>query len=547
MTTSEARASLTLPGFGLRQAALVAGATAIYLALEWISYLHEYRGVPITAWNPGVGFLFGLIVAAGPRYAISLFAGVVIAEIFVLRTSVGWPILLGIAAIYASVFAFAAHLMRTRLMIDTGLQRLRDVLLLLSSGFITTLAVVILVCGLLLLDSEISWRDIPRAFVPFMVGDMIGIAVAAPLVLRLVTQRIEIDSELFAEFALYTALSLGALWIVAENGFPGGLKYFYLLLIPVLTASIRHGLDGACAALAIAQVGLVAVSQYYGADDRSFTEMQLLMLALTTAGLIVGVTVSERENALHDAEEARRLLKEKQDEAAQAARFNLVSGMATVLAHEINQPMTATRALVRSAQELLRGQKTDIPRADANLANAIAQVDHASSIVKRMRDFLRRGSPRLSTLEPKEMLEDAIALARTAATTRGVGLRLGDADNLPLVHGDRVQLQQVLLNLVQNAIDAVADAKPENGTITLSAYTFDDPSRVEFAIADNGPGIKTDILDRLFEPMVTSKREGLGLGLAICALIVEAHGGKIWVASREQGATEFRFSLPAGS
>src|SRR5262249_54380997 len=146
----------------------------------------------------------------------------------------------------------------------------------------------------------------------------------------------------------------------------------------------------------------------HGYDANVFTEFQVLMLVLTATGLTVGVVVSERRQAARAVRAVEARLRAKEAEAAEAARFTLVSGMASALAHEINQPMTAARALARAAQEILRAPNADRARADGNLTTLIAQVDHAAGVVRRMRDFLRRGHPHVSTIDVRGMIEDAL-------------------------------------------------------------------------------------------------------------------------------------------
>lgn len=518
---------------------------ALYVALEWLSFIHEYKGVPITPWNPGLGAVFALMIFAGPVYAAVLFVGVVIAETLVLKTNLQWPIIFGVAAIIASVYAGATMLARRGFRIDVSLVHLRDVIALLGTGLFGALLATVMLSIMLVLEPDLGWADAIIALVPLLVGDTIGIAVVTPLVLRVLHKHPlpVLSGWLVLEVALYIALIFGSLWIIAGAGPVNGLKFFYLLFLPVVLAALRYGLDGACVALALSQLGLVGVLQLFSADARTFTEFQILMLVLTTTVLIVGAVVSERERSEEHAREVERRFKEKETEATQASRFTLVSGMASALAHEINQPMTAARALARSAQELIRRPDTDLTRADANIANMIAQIDHASSIVRRMRDFLRRGHPRVSTVDVPRVLDDALMLANADAAAKGIRLTLARNSNLPPVFGDRVQLQQVILNLVRNSIDAISATKRE-GKIEVGARQLSAPERVEFSVLDNGPGIDEATVERLFEPLMTSKHEGLGLGLPICTSIVEAHGGKIWLHSGTPGATEFRFSIP---
>jgi two-component system sensor kinase FixL len=216
--------------------------------------------------------------------------------------------------------------------------------------------------------------------------------------------------------------------------------------------------------------------------------------------------------------------------------------MASALAHEINQPITAARALARSVQQILRSPDADRQRADTNLSGVIAQSDHAGAVVRRMREFLRRGRPHFSTLEVRAVLDDALVLAKTDAAANRISIDLDIGDDLPSIFGDRIQLQQVVLNLVHNAVEAIVETGRSDGRIRISAHRSQREPTVEIGVRDNGGGISPGL--QLFEPLSSSKKDGLGLGLSICASIVQAHGGRIWLQSSDAGATEFRLSLP---
>src|SRR5262249_35835853 len=167
----------------------------------------------------------------------------------------------------------------------------------------------------------------------------------------------------------------------------------------------------------------------------------------------------------------------------------------------------------------------------------IAQIDHASGVVRRMRDFLRRGRPHVSTIDIRNMLEEALILVRAEAAANQVRIDLDASKDLPAIHGDRTQLEQVVLNLIRNAIESIAGARKADGRIGIAAYRLDAPPHVEIGVSDNGPGVDRELADRLFEPLATSKEAGLGLGLPICLSIVESHGGPLLLPSPEAGAT----------
>ena len=322
------------------------------------------------------------------------------------------------------------------------------------------------------------------------------------------------------------------------------LRRLLILFVPVVIAAVRRGVDGACLSLAVTQFSLIGLLHLSGHDAAEFTELQTLLLVLTVTGLIVGVVVTERKNSDRIALDAKARLAERQAEAAQVARLNLVSGMASALAHEINQPMTAARALGRSAQQLLRTPGADLSRADSNLTTMLTHIDHAGDILRRMRNFIRRGHPHVSTIDTRDMLEEAMTLAQAEASARHVRVDLDAPADLPDLHGDRVQLEQIVLNLVHNAVDAIAAAGQSHGHVLVVARRHAAPPRVEIGVLDNGPGIGGELAGRLFDPLTTTKQDGLGLGLSICASIMEAHGGRVWLHSGKPGATEFRFSLP---
>ena len=520
---------------------------AVYVILEWASFIHVHKGLPITPWDPGLGVAFALLIRGGPLGGLILFAGMVIAETLVLQNDVAWPIDIGVAAITALSYTSVAAMLQRYFRIDADLSHLRDVLMLLAAGLAGAILATVLLSAFLLAVGQFDIGDVMQVARPVTVGDTIGIAVVTPLLLRFRVQE-QLKAQrllsLAPEGALYFCVIGVALWLIVGSGEPRGFRLFYLLFVPVVIAAVRHGVDGACFILAVTQFSLIGVLHFSGYDASEFTEFQTLALALTVTGLIVGVVVSERKNSDRIARDAQARLVERQAEAAQVARVNLVNGMASALAHEINQPMTAARALGRSAQHLLRTPGGDLSRADNNLSTMLTHIDHAGDIVRRMRSFIRRGHPHVSTINTREMLEEAMTLAHAEASVRHVRVDLDAPADLPDLHGDRVQLEQVVLNLVHNAVDAITAAGRSDGQIHVVARRYATPARVEIGVLDNGPGIEGELAGQLFDPLTTAKQDGLGLGLSICASILEAHGGRVWLHSGEPGATEFRFSVP---
>lgn len=516
-----------------------------YIALEWLGFMHEHDGVPVTPWSPGHGLMMAAIIIGGAGYGLVFLAGVLLAELIVLRTTLPLPVVLMIGIIIAGTYTAVATTARPYLRHDREVFLTRDILVLLAAGLAGALTVSMLLCAALLTLNRFDLTDIAQTAVPLVLGDLIGIVVVTPLLLRgwlIRRQLLMLSRRILLEVALFTVALLPMLLLATWPGLERP-SLFYLLFLPIVIAAMRYGIDGACAALGLVQLMLVGMLRFHDVDLTRFTEYQILMLVLTLTGLVVGALVSERRRADAAALIAAERLEEMQAEAARAARLNLVSGMAAALAHEINQPTTAARALARSVQEMLRSSNPDRDRVRANIATMIEQIDHAGAVVSRMREFLRRGEPHLSTVDLGSVLADAVALAQPMVALRHIRLELERREPLPRVWADRVQVQQIVINLIRNSVDAITEAGRNDGVVIVAAEAVGET--IEVIVRDNGPGIDPDLVATLFEPLSTTRNDGIGLGLSICKTIIEAHGGRIWLAGSSPGRTEFRFTLPA--
>jgi len=217
--------------------------------------------------------------------------------------------------------------------------------------------------------------------------------------------------------------------------------------------------------------------------------------------------------------------------------------MASTLAHELNQPLAAISNYLKGSRRLLEDSKD--PRAAAiqdALGKGAQQALRAGQIIRRLRDFVMRGETERRAERVAKLVEEASALALVGARERGVRLQSAIDPEVDEVIVDRVQVQQVLVNLLRNAMDAMQDSPRRVLTVSIVPKGAD---MVELAVADTGPGISEEIAAKLFQPFVTTKPHGMGVGLSISRTIVEAHGGTIWVEANEGGGAVFRFTLPA--
>src|SRR5215471_6123748 len=283
---------------------------AAYIILEWASFIHVHKGLPVTPWDPGLGVAFALMIRDRPLSGLILFAGMVVAETFVLQNDVDWPTDIGVAAITATSYASVAALVQRYFRIDANLTHLRDVLVLLAAGLAGAVLNTVLLSAFLLAVGQFNLGDVVQVARPLLIGDTIGIAVVTPLLLRFkVRERLETRRllSLTPEVALYLCLIGVALWLIVGSEQAYGFRLFYLLFVPVVIAAVRHGVDGACFSLAVTQFSLIGLLHFFGYDAGD----------LTVTGLIVGVVISERKNSDRIARNAQARLAERQAEAAQ--------------------------------------------------------------------------------------------------------------------------------------------------------------------------------------------------------------------------------------
>jgi PAS domain S-box-containing protein len=231
------------------------------------------------------------------------------------------------------------------------------------------------------------------------------------------------------------------------------------------------------------------------------------------------------------------------DELAHVGRLSTMAQLASGLAHELSQPLGAILRNAEAAELLLQASPPDLEEVQAILADICRDDHRAGEVIDNMRGLLKRRSQEAASLDVAELVNDVLVLVQPDAASRKVRLGVEVTRGLPPVRGYRVQLQQVLLNLILNGMDAMAAVPPETRRLLVRARAAGS-SMVEVAIADGGPGVSAAKLERLFEPFFTTKPDGMGLGLPISANIVAAHGGRIWAESGPGGAT-FYFTVPA--
>ena len=263
---------------------------------------------------------------------------------------------------------------------------------------------------------------------------------------------------------------------------------------------------------------------------------QELLATLATIGSQIGQFIERKR-----AEEA---LLRAQSELAHVTRVATLGEMTASIAHEINQPLSAIVNSVNACLRWLTAGNVEEARQSAELIRADAR--RAGEIINRIRSFAKKASPQKDWMDINHTVRDVIALARSEVERNRVALETELSDDLPLVFADRIQLQQVMLNLMMNAIEAMSGAA--DGPRELLVRSGPNESQgVLVSVQDSGPGLDPKSVDHLFDAFYTTKPQGMGMGLAICRSIIEAHDGRLWAAANTPHGAVFQFTLPIGS
>jgi two-component system sensor kinase FixL len=228
---------------------------------------------------------------------------------------------------------------------------------------------------------------------------------------------------------------------------------------------------------------------------------------------------------------------------AHVDRVSVMGQLASALAHEINQPLGAILRNAEAAELFMQDPSPDMDEVRAILADIRKDDQRAGNVIDRMRTMLKRKDLDERPVDVAELIGEVAALVRSDAAARHVKLELAAADNLPPVFGDPVHLQQVLLNLIVNGMDAIDQGDREDRRVSVTAALHGSKA-VEIAVSDSGDGIPADKLANIFDPFFTTKPNGMGMGLPISRTIVQAHSGRIWAENRAEGGASFRFTLP---
>jgi signal transduction histidine kinase len=266
-----------------------------------------------------------------------------------------------------------------------------------------------------------------------------------------------------------------------------------------------------------------------------FTDRQIDLVTDFAAQATIALESTRRERQYREAQMA----------LAHANRIATMGQLSASITHEVNQPITAAVTYALAARRWLSAEPPDFGEVSEALAGIIKEGNRASDVIGRIRALIKKAPPRKDVVFINDAILEVVALTRTEAANNGVLVRTQLAEGLPPVQGDRVQLQQVMVNLIVNAVQAMSGIGEGVRELQISIDAVPSEGGVRVGVRDTGPGLSPESLPRLFEPFYTTKPDGMGMGLSICRSIIEAHGGRLWATRCEPRGALFQFTIPA--
>jgi C4-dicarboxylate-specific signal transduction histidine kinase len=298
---------------------------------------------------------------------------------------------------------------------------------------------------------------------------------------------------------------------------------------------VRAGLEGVSAGILVTQLGLILGIQLFPAGTFNVTSFQALMLVLAMTGLVAGELVTERRRT-------QSQLSQQQEQLSRVARLGSMGELAAAVAHELNQPLTAAGTYTRLVDDAIGSGNGDPKMIAETAKKAVAQVERAAEVVRRLRALVRLDRSNRASWKVERAVKDTIELCQPDIDRHRVTVRSLIPNDLPSVMIDLLQIEQVLINVVRNAVDALGENQASRRVVSIEAKAAD-ADFIELRVTDTGPGFSRQLLDNAFVPLASTKAEGLGIGLALCKSIIEAHGGILKLEGDARGAV-VRFTLP---
>jgi two-component system, LuxR family, sensor kinase FixL len=506
----------------------------VYVFLDWISTAEE--PIAYYSWNPNSGASVAFAVMFGRRMIPFMFIAPLLDGLvddltirpFAFPLSFDLASTLLIGSVYGAAVLFLLH---PKQRFDPTLQSIHSLFLLTATTVVSATVAAAGCVGIMVGSGVVPAADFTTVALSYWVGDTIGIMVLTPFMLVLWTRRYA--GWISAETMLQLVAIVAALVLVYAYWTAQHLQLVYVLFVPIVWMAVRAGIEGVSLGILATQLGFIWAFHAFPGEIAEMPKIQALMLVLALTGLFAGALVTERRRT-------EAVLRLHQESLARFARLGSVGELAAAVAHELNQPLMAAGIYTRLVVDAIRTGNASAGTVAETAKKAAAQVERAAAVVRRLRALVRLDRSNRIACGVDRIVRETIDLCQPDLDRLGVKVHQSVAAGLPPVMIDMLQIEQALLNLVRNSIDAIGEAG--QGTISIEAARVD-ADFLEVCVRDSGPGFPPDRAANPFLPLSSTRKAGLGIGLPLCRSLIEAHGGRIWLDTNSPGAA-IHFTLP---
>lgn len=499
-----------------------------FIGLDWLSNVGSFHRFSVSPWSPAPALGILYLLNRGPGGPLALFFALSTGDLL-LRGQISFAAeVLFLNVVLTLCYASMAELLR-RYTAEGGmfvdLRSMTKWLAIVITGSLFNS--VVFVSGLVFfhLVPPDTWIN---AITRFWIGDSVGIVVITPLFWWLLDHHRRkqfVRTIVQWETLGYVGLAIAMLYLALGPTPSANFRYLYILFLPLGWAASRQGLIGAVFCAALLHTGMLLAGWMWGVAGGSILEIQMRAMLLAGVGFLIGVAVDEQKRATL--------------ELQQSLRLAAAGEMAAALAHELNQPLTALSAYGSAIEHLLRRDGGSDQLRDA-VRRMLGESRRAAEVVRRLRDFFRTGTTQLELIALDDLLESALKTFAEKAPSLDIELTVHPVPDVSL-QVDRLQIEVVLRNLMSNAFEAIPPMPKGSRKVSVTA-SVQSADQLTISVEDTGDGISVAMTEGVFEPFVSTKSNGLGLGLAISRSIAEAHGGKL--VAEAAGHGRFTLSLP---
>jgi len=515
---------------------------AAYLGFEQISSIGPAPPLVLTPWNPALGLCVAAVMQWRGRILPFVFTAPILTNIIISdlpATSTMYAVWIGLMGV-AETLAVTACARRLSRAVPNPLLKNKLAAVLLSCFPITLVFAVLHVAVLEhmeMLAGAQSSAQLIEAVTRIWVGHVIGIFIVTPLCCLVLSLRRPrtISINMALQIAAQAVLVAGAVWLAFGENPTRASRYFYIVFLPMIWIVLRWGMNGAIIMNAFVQISMVVSLSWAGHDSVDVTLFQAFLLVMAASSFTLGLAVDQSRASAQQ-------LRAREGELAASLKIAATGELAGTLAHELGHPLGAISNYASALDHVIAKVAPDSIEAAGISRKLSREIKRATDTLHRLRDFFRTGSLAVERVDMGALVREAVGLLHDRLETKAISPSITIQGGSNVVLADRVQIHAVIHNVLINAVDALRLAPPEDRMMAITVSRT--PDGVTLEIDDSGVGVAADVRDHIFEPLTTTKKDGLGLGLSMSRSVVAAHGGRIHLDESRLGGARFVISLP---